>query len=297
VVDGVLRLVVDLARSCVHGADGVSVSLLRNGEFSTVAASDQTIMTMDAEQYATGEGPCVDASIKGRLFHAESLDTEIRWPTFTPKARVLGIRAILSSPLTAFEAPFGALNLYSRTGPGFDVNAQETAVIFAQKASIILSDVRVDMGKAQMAFQEALRVREAICLTTGINREHKGLGDDRGLELCETWRRSRRIHSNNERRKWCAPIVRCSILTGDAMTDPALDVLDTYRQAAGLSHGDLWLRYFELGGMNTGIEVEAILHGALAPSYHDHEVIALALNERFAELGRGHPVPYARVSI
>ena len=36
----------------VSGADGVSVSLLRNGVLSTVAASDQTIMAMDADQYA-----------------------------------------------------------------------------------------------------------------------------------------------------------------------------------------------------------------------------------------------------
>jgi anti-anti-sigma factor len=177
VVDGVLRLVVDLARSCVHGADGVSVSLLRNGELSTAAASDQTIMAMDAEQYATREGPCVDASLKGRWFHAESLDTEIRWPSFTPKARVLGIRAILSSPLTALEAPVGALNIYSRTASSFDVDAQETAAVFAQKVSEIL---RVDVNKAQMEirFQEALRSREVISLAKGVIMEREGLGED-----------------------------------------------------------------------------------------------------------------------
>jgi len=74
-----------------------------------------------------------------------------------------------------------------------------------------------------------------------------------------------------------------------------LDVLDTYRQEAGLSHGELWLRYFELGGMRTGFDVEAFLYGMLAPSDHDHDVIAQALNERFKELGGDHPVPYATV--
>ena len=34
------------------------------------------------------------------------------------------------------------------------------------------------------------------------------------------------------------------------MIEQALDVLDGYRQEAGLSHGELWLRYFELGGMS-----------------------------------------------
>ena len=71
-----------------------------------------------------------------------------------------------------------------------------------------------------------------------------------------------------------------------------LDALDAYRQEAGLSYGELWLRYFELGGMSNRRDVEAILCGMLVPSNDDHEVIALALNEQFAELGRGYPVPY-----
>lgn len=180
VVDGALRLLVDLARSGVSGADGVSVSLLRNGVLMTVAASDQTIMAMDADQYATGEGPCVDASVKGHWFHAESLDTETRWPAFTPQARGLGIKAILSSPLRAFETPVGALNIYSRTASSFDVKAQETAAVFAQKASVILGDARVGVSETQMAvrFQEALRTREVIALAKGVIMEREGVDED-----------------------------------------------------------------------------------------------------------------------
>lgn len=76
------------------------------------------------------------------------------------------------------------------------------------------------------------------------------------------------------------------------MTDTPLDVLDAYRKTAGLTHGELWLRYFELGGMSTGFEVEAILCGLATPGIRDHDVIAHALNERFSELGANHPVPY-----
>src|SRR6202023_974779 len=99
VVDGALRLLVDLALSRITLADGVSVSLLRHGRISTVAASDHTIMDMDANQYATGEGPCLDASRHGRVFYADELSGEVRWPAFTPRAMGLGISAILSSPL------------------------------------------------------------------------------------------------------------------------------------------------------------------------------------------------------
>lgn len=76
------------------------------------------------------------------------------------------------------------------------------------------------------------------------------------------------------------------------MSEQPSNVLDLYRGDAKLSHGELWLRYFELGGMSTALEVEAFLYGALQPSIHDHDVIAHALNERFVELGGNHPVPY-----
>jgi len=179
VVDGALRLVVELARSCVSGADGASVSLRRHGVLSTVAASDQTIMAMDMNQYATGEGPCVDASLKGHWFHAESLDTETRWPSFTPRARRLGIKAILSSPLKAHHHPVGALNIYSRTAETFELKDQESAASFARKASVILTDARVGVSESQMAlrYQEALRSRKAIALATGVIMEREGISE------------------------------------------------------------------------------------------------------------------------
>ena len=54
------------------------------------------------------------------------------------------------------------------------------------------------------------------------------------------------------------------------------------------------MRYFELGGMSSGFELETFLYGLVTPEPHDHDVIAHALNERFSELGRNHPVAYQR---
>jgi hypothetical protein len=76
------------------------------------------------------------------------------------------------------------------------------------------------------------------------------------------------------------------------MADPSIDVLERARRLAGLSHADLWLRYFELGGMSSALELEAFLVGVLHPSVHDHDLVAHALNERFVELGGNHPVAY-----
>ena len=72
----------------------------------------------------------------------------------------------------------------------------------------------------------------------------------------------------------------------------AIDVLEQGRRDVGLSRSDLWFRYFELGGMSSALEVEAILLGALHATTHNRNIIAVALNERFFELGRDHPMPY-----
>jgi hypothetical protein len=72
-----------------------------------------------------------------------------------------------------------------------------------------------------------------------------------------------------------------------------LDALELARREVGLSVADLWMRYFALGGMSTALELEAILYEALIPEPHDRDVLAVALNERFAELGGDHPLPYS----
>lgn len=77
------------------------------------------------------------------------------------------------------------------------------------------------------------------------------------------------------------------------MTETPADALDRARRLSRLSVTELWLRYFELGGMNSVLEFEAVLHGALTPTDHDQDVIAVALNERFAELGADQRVPYS----
>lgn len=180
VIAGALRLVVALARATVGGADGVSVSLRRHGRLATVAASDQTISDMDVGQYTTGQGPCVDASVQGRGFHAESLDTEGRWPAFTPRAQALGINAILSSPLLARDQSVGALNIYSRTPAAFTPTDQKLASVFATEVSTILTDAGMDLAHDQRAGQvnEALLTRQAIAQAQGVLMQRDHIGED-----------------------------------------------------------------------------------------------------------------------
>ncbi len=191
VVDSALRLVVALAKTTVPHADGVSVSLSRHGQLSTVAASDQTILDMDGGQYATGQGPCVDASVEGRWFHAASLDEETRWPAFVPLAQTLGINAILSNPLVAGDRSVGALNIYSRTAGAFRAQDQRLAAVFATEASTVLTEAGVQVTDEQLALglAEALRSREVIAQAQGILMKRRGLDAAEGYAFLRDFSR------------------------------------------------------------------------------------------------------------
>ncbi|MEX2620416.1 MAG: GAF and ANTAR domain-containing protein [Egibacteraceae bacterium] len=145
-----------------------------------MAASDQTISDMDVGQYTTGQGPCVDASVQGRGFHVESLDTEARWPAFIPRAKALGINAILSSPLLAREQPVGALNIYSRTSAAFTPTDRKLASVFATEISTILTDAGMDLADDQRTgrVNEALLTRRVIAQAQGAIMQRDGIDED-----------------------------------------------------------------------------------------------------------------------
>lgn len=75
--------------------------------------------------------------------------------------------------------------------------------------------------------------------------------------------------------------------------DSKIELLERARRGLGLSVSDLWWRYFAIGGTSTELEVEAMLYQALIPSDADLDMLAVALNERFSELGGDHPLRYS----
>lgn len=64
-------------------------------------------------------------------------------------------------------------------------------------------------------------------------------------------------------------------------------------QETGLSSGDLWLRYFALGGTATPSEVRNYVRGESSPSRAQYDVVVQAINERYMELDRPNRLPYA----
>ena len=61
----------------------------------------------------------------------------------------------------------------------------------------------------------------------------------------------------------------------------------------GLEHGDLWLRYFALGGLSSSDDLRRWLAGLITISDPEYDLLAQALNDAFSGTEHGFPVPYA----
>lgn len=177
-LDATLRVVTGLASGTVDGADGVSISLLRTGRMTTIAATDATVVRMDDHQYETGQGPCLSAAGEGIPFLVESLVEEGRWPAFVPRALEQGITSVLSTPLVVDGGPVGALNVYS-SSRRFGSHEQEICTVFAEAASGLLAEASpvAEAGPDQLAtrIREALSARERIARAQGVLMARHGI--------------------------------------------------------------------------------------------------------------------------
>lgn len=180
VLDSALKLVVVMAQSVMTGADGVSITLPRQGRLRTVAASNDVVLQMDHDQYDTGQGPCLDAATQGEGFHSPSLLAEQRWPQFVPRARSRGIESIMSTPLMGADRPLGALNVYSRAPDALASHEQQWAMQFAREASTVLlvADATVTADSLDADISEALRGRETLALAQGLVMARQRLTPD-----------------------------------------------------------------------------------------------------------------------
>src|SRR3954471_15771425 len=86
------QLPVVLNRMCrqaalaIPGADMASVSLLNDGEPTTVAVTDEHAMEIDKAQYRAEEGPCLHAAATGEMVRITVSELDGRWPAFAAAA-------------------------------------------------------------------------------------------------------------------------------------------------------------------------------------------------------------------
>ena len=183
-LDQVLGLVAALARSSIPGADGVGITLKRNGAAITAAHSDEFVVHVDQEQFASGQGPCLSAIEEERTFVVHATPDE-RWPVFTTRASAANVSSVLSIPLSAADGTIGALNIYGRAPHAFDDYSTESAARFARHAAVLLSNAQAFASTQQLAdnLEIALKTRETIGIAKGILMERDGLTREEAFEV------------------------------------------------------------------------------------------------------------------
>jgi hypothetical protein len=180
--DAVLQRIASRVVTLTPGADAATVTLLEHGRPDTVAATEQTLVALDAAQYRSGDGPCLYALRSGTVVRADVAQTRQRWPAFADAAVGAGVRTALSCPLflpgddpiayerAAEQHVSGALNVWSREPDAFDtLEAALVAMFTSAMSMVVLTAGRWAHAQAQAEqLQSALESRDAIATAKGI---------------------------------------------------------------------------------------------------------------------------------
>jgi GAF domain-containing protein len=167
----------------VAGCDHASISIIpRRSGVQTVAATDDIPPRVDALQYETGQGPCLDAIFEDVTYLIDDLTSDGRWPAFSRRAaQETGVRSILSFRLFVQDDTIGALNLYSRRPAAFDAHAHAVAAVLAAHAAIALA--ASDEHEHSEHLEEALRSNREIGMAMGVLMGRGNITQDEAFSL------------------------------------------------------------------------------------------------------------------
>ena len=179
-LDDTLRRVAELAAASLLTCDIADVTLITNEEPVTKGASDARARNLDAVQYASGVGPCLEAWRTNELVHIESTRADARWPAFAQAAVDAGVFSTMAVPLSVRGAVIGALNLYAFREQAFGESDDHVARLFADQAAIALENAQTHHAAVKLAQQLsiALRSRAPIEQAKGVLMARHGCSAD-----------------------------------------------------------------------------------------------------------------------
>ncbi|WP_425266394.1 ANTAR domain-containing protein [Amycolatopsis coloradensis] len=115
-----LHQVCEQVTQAVPGVDEATVTLLTDGRNpTTVATTSEVVTELDHDQYASGDGPCLQAARTGELVRVSVDEAADLWPAFARNSKAAGFGSFLSAPLVIDARHSGAVNCYSVRGHGF----------------------------------------------------------------------------------------------------------------------------------------------------------------------------------
>ena len=142
-VDATLQRIVDLAVDLVVECEHAALSMVRGRRIETTIATGVVPRRVDAIQYETDQGPCLDAIRDHEMFRTDDLAAEQRWPQFAARAAAeTGVRSMLSFRLFVQEDTMGALNLYAAAPAAFPHDSEPLGAVLAAHAAVAMAGAR-----------------------------------------------------------------------------------------------------------------------------------------------------------
>jgi GAF domain-containing protein len=180
-----LQRAVRQAADGVPGADMVSVTVLCEGRGETMASTSERVWAIDSDQYAAGEGPCLEAARTNQIVRVGVERAPDRWPVFARSAREAGVQSYLSCPLVIGAELVGSLNLYSEQPHGFDDFDIALLRIYLTAATTALANSRQFAQARRLAEQlaQTLDSRAVIDQASGIVMAQRDIAADQALDV------------------------------------------------------------------------------------------------------------------
>lgn len=173
----------------VPGAEEAAISVIRQKARSeTVAETSELCTRIDAAQYRTGQGPCLEASWIDEIVRVDDLRTTDRWPDFSAAAVELGVLAMLAFPLYLDGTRIGALNLYSRVSGSFDESSVRSGRVLAAHAAVAYDSAHEIDG-----LRSALETRGVIGQAQGIIMARHAVGAETAFSVLRDASQARNV--------------------------------------------------------------------------------------------------------
>ncbi|MEU9272444.1 ANTAR domain-containing protein [Streptomyces sp. NPDC048251] len=200
--------VVDVCTAAVAalpvGGAGLS-AMSRTAASHPLCSTDDISARLEELQLTLGEGPCVEAFARGSaVLTPDLLTVELQdhWAVFADAALEAGARAVFSLPLQMGAISPGVLDLYAEVPTVLDTEELADALAFADLATLLLLDARIDATGAptdgpvpDRGFEDLGAYRAEIDQASGMLTVQLGVGIDEAFVLlrAHAYARGRRL--------------------------------------------------------------------------------------------------------
>jgi len=166
----------------VPGCDHASVSVLRDGKFVTLGASDDVARQIDDLEREVGEGPCLDAILEERPQHDPDITDRATWPELAQRAIAeTPVRSVLAFRLIHEGAKSGALNLFGDAPNSLDEESVAQGTIMSAFASVAISMASERRRATNLAI--ALDTNREIGKAVGLLMAEHNIGSQQAFEI------------------------------------------------------------------------------------------------------------------